>query len=334
MVSRSKGKSAVGKAAYISAEKIKNERDGVVHDYSRKKDMVHKEILLPDNAPKKFLDRKALWNAAENSEKRINSQTARDIEAVLPRELDLEARIDLVRKFCNQCFVLKGMCADYAIHDKGDGNPHVHILLTTRNADKNGFTTKNRDWNDRGLLLEWRERWGDWCNHKLYYVSDERIDHRSYKARGIEKIPQIHIGAAVQSIEKKGFCTDKGSRNRRIKKQNLETEISELTKMREEKIAERRNNINEFIGETVGCDYSECRIFTGEKESLFKVHELLKEQGVKSILVNNHLYVNPNDEKTVADLISRMFPKPTEKEKQAEHIPAGNSASDKKRRSR
>lgn len=24
------------------------------------------------------------------------------------------------------------MCADFAIHDKGDGNPHAHIMLTMR----------------------------------------------------------------------------------------------------------------------------------------------------------------------------------------------------------
>lgn len=30
------------------------------------------------------------------------------------------------------------MCADFALHDKGDGNPHAHILLTTRPIVKNG----------------------------------------------------------------------------------------------------------------------------------------------------------------------------------------------------
>jgi hypothetical protein len=81
MVSRGKGKSAVGKAAYISGEKIKNEFDGIIHDYRKKREIVHKEILLPDNAPQKFKKRSVLWNAVEKSETRKNSQTARDIEA-------------------------------------------------------------------------------------------------------------------------------------------------------------------------------------------------------------------------------------------------------------
>jgi len=30
------------------------------------------------------------------------------------------------------------MLTDFAIHDKGDGNPHVHILLTMRAMDEKG----------------------------------------------------------------------------------------------------------------------------------------------------------------------------------------------------
>ena len=109
IVSRSAGASCVAKAAYIAGEKIKNERDGVTHDYRRKHEVVHKEILLPAGAPEKFRERAVLWNAAEQKETRKNSQTARSIDAALPREISREEQIDLVRKFCNQNFVTKGM---------------------------------------------------------------------------------------------------------------------------------------------------------------------------------------------------------------------------------
>ena len=39
---------------------------------------------------------------------------------------------------CREFFVSKGMIADFAIHDKGDGNPHAHILLTMRAMDETG----------------------------------------------------------------------------------------------------------------------------------------------------------------------------------------------------
>lgn len=61
-----------------------------------------------------------------------NSQLAREIEIALPKELDREKQIELVREYVKENFVKVGMCADIALHDKGDGNPHAHILLTMR----------------------------------------------------------------------------------------------------------------------------------------------------------------------------------------------------------
>lgn len=69
IISRGKGKSAVAAAAYRSGEKLVNEYDGAIHDYTRKGGIVHTEILLPDNAPPAFSDRSALWNAVERIEK-------------------------------------------------------------------------------------------------------------------------------------------------------------------------------------------------------------------------------------------------------------------------
>ena len=263
VVSRGKNASAVAKAAYISGEKIKNSYDGVPHDYRKKKEIVHKEILLPSNAPPEFMKRAVLWNAVEQAEKRKNSQTAKHIDAALPVEISRDEQIDLVRNFCLQCFVSRGMCADFAIHDKGDGNPHVHILLTTRRVDENGFTVKDRSWNNKSLLLEWRKLWADWCNHKLYAVYDERIDHRSYAAQGIDKIPQVHLSAAACAIEKKGYHTDKGSRNRRIVLRNLDIEIEkqkrELIDIRAERIQLR----TDYLETIVGCQYCEMQKLEG-----------------------------------------------------------------------
>lgn len=257
IVSRGKGASAVAKAAYISGEKIKNEYDGTVHDYRRKREIVHKEILLPDNAPSHFKKRSVLWNAVECSETRKNSQTARHIDAALPVEIPRSEQIDLVRKFCQQCFVSKGMCADFAIHDKGDGNPHVHILLATRKVDESGFTQKERSWNDKSLLLEWRKLWADWCNHKLYFVSDKRIDHRSYAAQGISKVPQKHLGAAACAIEKKGYRTDKGSFNRKVILENTNAEIKMLNQELLKLNSEKRTVKKEIIEAELNCPLSE-----------------------------------------------------------------------------
>ena len=132
IIGRGSGKSAVSAAAYRAGEKITNEYDGIIHDYTRKGGIVHTEILLPDNAPLEYTDRTALWNAVEKIEKAKNSQLAREIEVALPVELTREQNINLVREYVKQNFVDNGMCADVCVHDKNDGNPHAHIMLTMR----------------------------------------------------------------------------------------------------------------------------------------------------------------------------------------------------------
>lgn len=59
----------------------------------------------------------------------------------------------LVAEFIRNEFVDRGMVADIAIHDSGDGKPHAHVLLTLRELLPDGFGLKVRDWNDRELLV-------------------------------------------------------------------------------------------------------------------------------------------------------------------------------------
>ena len=139
IISRGKGKSAVAAAAYRSGEKLINDYDGVIHDYTRKSGISHTEILLPAHAPPEFADRSTLWNAVEKIEKAKNSQLAREIELAIPKELSEKEQLALVREYVKQNFVSAGMCADIAIHDKKDGNPHAHILLTMRPIEQDGI---------------------------------------------------------------------------------------------------------------------------------------------------------------------------------------------------
>ena len=114
IISRGKGKSAVAASAYRSGEKIKNEYDGIVHDFTRKGGIAHTEILLPQNAPQEFVNRSVLWNSVEKIEKSKNSQLAREIEIALPKELDREKQIELVREYVKENFVKVGMCIGFS----------------------------------------------------------------------------------------------------------------------------------------------------------------------------------------------------------------------------
>lgn len=139
IISRGKGRSAVACAAYRSGTKLTDLATGKMFDYSNKPGVVFSEVLLPENAPAVFaVDRNILWDAVERKEIRSDARLAREVEVALPREFTRQEQIDTVREYIMKNFVREGMCADWALHDKGDGNPHAHIMLTTRAFTRNG----------------------------------------------------------------------------------------------------------------------------------------------------------------------------------------------------
>jgi ATP-dependent exoDNAse (exonuclease V) alpha subunit len=86
------------------------------------------------------------------------------------------------------------MVADFALHDTGEGNPHAHIMLTTREVGADGFGKKNRDWNSKSLLISWRKNWANICNEKFREKGlRARIDERTLEAQGIDREPTIHL---------------------------------------------------------------------------------------------------------------------------------------------
>jgi len=172
IISRGKGRSAVAAIAYRAGERITNEYDGYTHDYTKKSGVIDTQILLPDHAPVEYKDRTTLWNAVEKIESNSNAQLAREIELSLPVELSIEQNISLSREYAQKHFVQQGMCADICIHDKSDGNPHAHIMLTIRPIEQNGsWGAKSRKeyiLDDNGERIKLPS--GEWKSHKVYTV--------------------------------------------------------------------------------------------------------------------------------------------------------------------
>ena len=251
IVQRSQRQSAVAAAAYQSGEKLFCEYDQQVKHYPEKRGIVHNEILLPANAPRSYADRNTLWNAAEAVEKQWNSQLARRWVLTIPREILPDQYAVLVREFCQQQFVSKGMIADFAIHDPHPPghNPHAHVLLTMRAMDEHGkWLPKSRkvydldengeriklpsgrwkshkedtvDWNDQKYCEIWRHEW-EVIQNRYLEANDrpERVDLRSYARQGLHIIPTVHEGAAVRQMEKRGIQTNIGNLNREIRAAN------------------------------------------------------------------------------------------------------------------
>lgn len=193
MISRSQGRSATAAIAYRVAERIEDRRTGLTFDYAARGGVDHTEILAPDHAPDWVYDRSELWNRVEESETRKNSQVAREVRVALPDELTHAQRVALVRDYAQAQFVDQGMVADIALHAPGragdERNHHAHILLTTREVDADGFTTKNRDWNKVEVLEGWREAWARDSNAALERAGiEDRVDHRTLVAQRDEAL--------------------------------------------------------------------------------------------------------------------------------------------------
>ena len=147
--------------------------------------------MAPEGAPDWSLDRPALWNAVEAGERRKDAQLAREVQLALPRELDADRQIALLRGFVRDEFVSRGMVADFSLHDHtgsdGQPQPHAHVMLTMRSIDETGFGLKVRDWNSDELLVHWREQWAHQANAQLADAGEEvRIDHRTLAAQRAE----------------------------------------------------------------------------------------------------------------------------------------------------
>lgn len=260
IISKSQGRSAIAASAYRSGQKLTDDDTGIISDYTKKNGVVHSEIMLCANAPEEFLDRETLWNSVQKIEKSKDAQLAREFEISLPKELDRDQQLDLLREYIFMNFTSKGMIADFAIHDKNDGNPHAHVMCTTRPLKSDGsWGVKERkgfavDENgaripiidkktgvqkvDKNNRKQWKRETiqvNDWNNRENcelwranwakicneFLVGANKIDHRSFKRQGItDRLPLVNETMADRQIEKKGGVSKRCEINRKIRNQN------------------------------------------------------------------------------------------------------------------
>jgi len=222
-VARSSGRSAVAAIAYRSATRIENERDGLVHDFTRKHGVEHSEIVLPECISAEWAkDRSALWNAAEASENRKDARVAREFEIALPHELTAEQRLELTRAFAQDLANRYGGAIDFAIHqphtESDVRNTHAHVMMTTRQVTPEGLGDKTNIERENKWLLsndlptsqmqlrDIRQSWEHHANEHLARAGlDIRIDHRSHLERGLEIEPTEHMGVHATQMQRQGM---------------------------------------------------------------------------------------------------------------------------------
>ena len=216
-ISRSAGRRATAAAAYRAGERVRDQRSGELHNFSRRRDVLHTEIFLPQQpgaqAAEWAQSRERLWNTAEHAEKRHSARVAREFEVNLPAELPPLARIALARNFALELSERYRIAVDLAVHaprpDSDPRNFHAHLLATTREVTPTGLGAKAgldmapRERRQRELpdhrqeYINVRERWALLTNEALRAANLEaRVDHRSLAAQGIDREPQPRIPLA------------------------------------------------------------------------------------------------------------------------------------------
>ena len=211
---RSAGKlgSVVAASAYRSGSKMRDEHTGTRHDYSRRgKGVIESTILAPENAPAWAHDPGLLWNKVEASEKRKDAQLAREFILAVPPELTAKEQFQLAVDWVKKDLISEGMVAEVSLHNPKSGtNPHVHVMCTLRKLEGEEFAAKkSREWNENAWLCDRRESWCVAVNAALEQAGrTERVDHRSLKDQGIDRIPQPKIGKEAMGLKKRGVVED------------------------------------------------------------------------------------------------------------------------------
>jgi MobA/MobL family len=234
IITRKSGQKVVRSAAYASGERLRDDRYGDVHDFTRRRHVLYNAMTAPEHAPDWARDRENFWNAVEKKERRKDSQLAIPYDIALPYELTLDQNIALAREYVKNEFTDRGLVADIAIHRpdprKDPRNIHLHILIPTRPIDEDGLgpkpsTSKSKaEWEQERTdnILRLRKSWADHHNRHMAAAgfADLTIDHRSLEEQGIEREPTTHRGVASDHMEQRGIKTDRGDNYRDIQAEN------------------------------------------------------------------------------------------------------------------
>jgi len=97
-----------------------------VHDYTRKRGVLHADLILPGGGT---ADRAEFWNSIEAHHKRGDAILVREVEISLPTELTPEQRQALAMSFARELAERYSVAADIALH--------APRIITDRDLEKN-----------------------------------------------------------------------------------------------------------------------------------------------------------------------------------------------------
>ncbi|MGY3231846.1 hypothetical protein ACVWWJ_003330 [Luteibacter sp. HA06] len=251
---RAKGHSALAGVAYRLGLRLFDKRTNQWHDFRRRvegEEIVAALTIAPSNAPAWVEDPQVAWAAVEAAERRRDSQLAHDYRIPLPLGLSAAAAVDMARSMA-QCivsrldtFVSIGVHRDSGMDAMGLPKPldkrghHAHLYFPTR---KLAFES-SAEGDEVGEGAGGTGSWGlgeklrvlshkvsaaaciealnaEWAKLANTYAAAAGMvpdfTHLSYARLGLDKVPQLSMGAAASALERKGVATWKGDRLRAL----------------------------------------------------------------------------------------------------------------------
>jgi MobA/MobL family/Large polyvalent protein-associated domain 7 len=271
IICRSHGRSSVAAAAYRAGQRIRDDRQGIIFDFTRRKHVAWTEILSPANGVDFMSDRAKLWNHIEAQEIRKDSQLAREVLVALPHELRLDQQIALVKKYVRQEFTSRGLVVDACIHNNPT-NCHAHLLVAMRKVQGEGFGAKCRELNGRDYLKNLRERWARTVNLFLMTKGHKvRIDHR-------KKVDALNATSTSLNKKEKKMTTH-NTKNQQKKKTTTRAPLIATSISSASTLFNASSNIIACVGDPLPkeiYDYLQialaeliARIFEGDSEIRF-----------------------------------------------------------------
>jgi MobA/MobL family len=244
--SRERGANVTMAAAYRAGERIRDERMKRFHNHLGRDDVVYKDIILPSKFARDATvnwarDRSTLWNTVESTNRR-NARLGREVLVILPPELTAAQRTQLVRRFSQELSDRYQNAVDTTIHlprpYADERHHHAHLLLTPREITPQGLGRRitcelsGVERHARGLdpckqgLMFVRKRWAEVTNEALSDAGlTARVDHRGFKARGINREPVPMIPQKILYMERRMGPTQAGNDIRRRHRERVEARL-------------------------------------------------------------------------------------------------------------
>lgn len=145
----------------------------------------------------------AAWMDAQEATDRANARICDSVVVALPHQLTHAQRMDLVSGWCDE--MSRGVPYIAAIHRpsrEGDRrNHHAHVVFRDREPGTGKRLMRSYERNSIGRFCA---TWERHVNLAMEAAGlDGRTDRRSFVERGIDRIPQIHVGPKATAAARK-----------------------------------------------------------------------------------------------------------------------------------